>query len=174
MKNLNKLFLAAFLLISVPSFASDGMAVIDMRVAVLSTQQAQDTFKALEEDAEYASKVEQAQTLQADRQALAETLQKDGETMSQEEVASAQKSIQDKSQELEFIVGQIPAKQNETAEKIFRDLNSSLQKILQELLAAKQLKVLLARDTAIFADPALDITQSVTDMLDVAASGANE
>ena len=174
MKNLNKLFLAAFLLISVPSFASDGMAVIDMRVAVLSTQQAQDTFKALEEDADYAAKVEQAQTLQADRQALAETLQKDGETMSQEEVASAQKSIQDKSQELEFIVGQIQAKQNETAEKIFRDMNPSLQKILQELLAAKQLKVLLARDTAIFADPALDITQSITDMLDVAASGANE
>jgi len=166
MKNLNKLFLAAFLLISVPSFASDGMAVIDMRVAVLSTQQAQDTFKALEEDADYAAKVEQAQTLQADRQALAD--------MSQEEVAGAQKSIQDKSQELEFIVGQIQAKQNETAEKIFRDMNPSLQKILQELLAAKQLKVLLARDTAIFADPALDITQSVTDMLDVAASGANE
>ena len=94
--------------------------------------------------------------------------------MSQEEVASAQKSIQDKSQELEVIVGQIQAKQNETAEKIFRDMNPSLQKILQELLAAKQLKVLLARDTAIFADPALDITQSVTDMLDVAASGANE
>ena len=44
MKNLNKLFLAAFLLISVPSFANDGMGVIDMRVAVLSTQQAQDTF----------------------------------------------------------------------------------------------------------------------------------
>ena len=174
MKNLNKLFLAAFLLISVPSFASDGMAVIDMRVAVLSTQQAQDTFKALEEDAEYAAKVEAAQPLQADRQALAETLQKDGETMSQEEVGSAQKSIQDKSQELEFIVGQIQAKQNETAEKIFRDMNPSLQKILQELLAAKQLKVLLARDTAIFADPALDITHSVTDMLDVAASGANE
>ena len=174
MKNLNKLFLAAFLLISVPSYASDGMAVIDMRVAVLSTQQAQDTFKELEEDADYAAKVEQAQTLQADRQALAETLQKDGETMSQEEVASAQKSIQDKSQELEFIVGQIQAKQNETAEKIFRDMNPSLQKILSELLAAKQLKVLLARDTAIFADPALDITDDVTSMLDVAASGANE
>ena len=47
MKILNRLFLAVFLLISVPSFANDGFAVIDMRVAVLSTQQAQDTFKAL-------------------------------------------------------------------------------------------------------------------------------
>ena len=100
MKILNKLFLTVFLLMAVPSFANDGFAVIDMRVAVLSTQQAQDTFKALEEDADYAANVEQAQTLQADRQSLAETLQKDGETMSQEEVANSQKAIQEKSKDL--------------------------------------------------------------------------
>jgi len=174
MKILNKLFLTLFLVISIPSFANDGIAVIDMRVAVLSTQQAQDTFKALEEDADYAASVEQAQTLQADRQALAETLQKDGETMSQEEVADAQKTIQEKSKDLEFIVGKIQAKQNETAEKVFRDMNPLLQKILSELMAAKKVKVLLARDTAIFADPALDITDDVTSMLDVEAAGASE
>lgn len=174
MKILNKLFLTLFLVISIPSFANDGIAVIDMRVAVLSTQQAQDTFKALEEDADYAASVEQAQTLQADRQALAETLQKDGETMSQDEVADAQKAIQEKSKDLEFIVGKIQAKQNETAEKVFRDMNPLLQKILSELMAAKKVKVLLARDTAIFADPALDITDDVTSMLDVEAAGASE
>ena len=174
MKILNKLFLTLFLVISIPSFANDGIAVIDMRVAVLSTQQAQDTFKALEEDADYAASVEQAQTLQADRQALAEKLQKDGETMSQEEVADAQKAIQEKSKDLEFIVGKIQAKQNETAEKVFRDMNPLLQKILSELMAAKKVKVLLARDTAIFADPALDITDDVTSMLDVEAAGASE
>ena len=174
MKILNKLFLTLFLVISIPSFANDGIAVIDMRVAVLSTQQAQDTFKALEEDADYAASVERAQSLQADRQALAETLQKDGETMSQEEVADAQKAIQEKSKDLEFIVGKIQAKQNETAEKVFRDMNPLLQKILSELMAAKKVKVLLARDTAIFADPALDITDDVTSMLDVEAAGASE
>ena len=94
--------------------------------------------------------------------------------MSQEEVANSQKAIQEKSKDLEFIVGKIQAKQNETAENIFRDMNPSLQKILSELLAAKQIKVLLARDTAIFADPALDITDDVTSMLDVAASVADE
>jgi Skp family chaperone for outer membrane proteins len=95
--------------------------------------------------------------------------------MSQEEVANSQKAIQDKSKDLEFIVGKIQAKQNETAEKIFRDMNPSLQKILSELLAAKQIKTLLGRDTVIFADPALDITDDVTSMLDVAAaSGADE
>ena len=42
--------------------AVDGMAVIDMRTAVLATQSAADAFKALEEDADYASNLEEAQS----------------------------------------------------------------------------------------------------------------
>ena len=41
------------------------MAVIDMRTAVLSTQVAADDFKALEEDADYYSNLDEAQSLQA-------------------------------------------------------------------------------------------------------------
>ena len=80
MKNLLKLNLFAALFLSVPTFAVDGMAVIDMRTAVLATQSAADAFKALEEDADYASNLEEAQSLQAERQAIAEKLQKELET----------------------------------------------------------------------------------------------
>ena len=57
--------------------------------------------------------------------------------------------------DLEFIVGKIQAKQNETADKVFRDLNPALQKILSELIAAKEVKVLLGRDNVLFADTAI-------------------
>ena len=56
MKNLLNLNLLAVLLLTFPALAVDGMAVIDMRTAVLSTQAAADAFKALEEDADYACK----------------------------------------------------------------------------------------------------------------------
>ena len=52
MKNVFKFNLFLVLILSVPVFAVDGMAVIDMRTAVLSTQAAADAFKALEEDAD--------------------------------------------------------------------------------------------------------------------------
>ena len=107
--------------------------------------------------------------LQTDRQALAEKLQKEAETLSQEEITDIQRSIQEKSKDLEFIVGKIQTKQNETADKVFRDLNPSVQKILQELIAAKQVKVLLGRENVLFADTSLDLTDDVTSMLDVAA-----
>ena len=76
MKNLLKFNLFAALMLSIPAFAVDGMAVIDMRTAVLSTQAAADAFKALEEDADYASNLEEAQSLQAERQAIAENYKK--------------------------------------------------------------------------------------------------
>jgi outer membrane protein len=156
-------------LFAVPSFAIDGAAVIDIRTAVLATQVAKDAFQSLEEETEYANNLEQARVLQTDRQALAEKLQKEAETLSQEEITDIQRSIQEKSKDLEFIVGKVQTKQNETADKVFRDLNPSVQKILQELIAAKQVKILLGRENVLFADPSLDLTDDVTSMLDVAA-----
>src|SRR5210317_356883 len=163
MKNLFKLNLLAVLLLSFPVFAVDGMAVIDMRTAVLSTQAASDAFKALEEDADYASNLEEAQSLQAERQAIAEKMQKDLETLSQAEIAKMQKDIQDKGKDLEFLAGKIQQAQEETAQRVFAENGASKQK-----------KVLLQKNESIlFSDPALDLTDDVTSMLDVAASEAS-
>ena len=173
MKIIFKLYLLTFLLVASPLFAMDGVAVIDMRTAVLSTQGAADAFKALEEDPDYSSNLEEAKSLQADRQAIAEKLQKELETLSQEEIAQMQKDIQDKGKDLEFLAGKIQQAQEETAQAVFAQSGPAMQKIISELIAAKQIKVLLAKnETLLFSDPALDLTDDVTSMLDVAAAGA--
>tara|TARA_Y100001970_G_scaffold277664_1_gene382219 strand:+ start:498 stop:1037 length:540 start_codon:yes stop_codon:yes gene_type:complete len=175
MKNIIKIYLVTFLFLATPIFAVEGVAVIDMRTAVLSTQAAADAFKALEEDPDYSSNLEEAQSLQAERQAIAEKLQKELETLSQAEVAQMQKDIQDKGKDLEFLAGKIQQAQEETAQKVFADSGAAMQKIISELITAKQIKVLLAKnETMLFSDPALDLTDDVTSMLDVAnASEAN-
>lgn len=174
MKNIVKIYLVTFLFFAAPIFAVEGVAVIDMRTAVLSTQAAADAFKALEEDPDYSSNLEEAQALQAERQSIAEKLQKELETLSQEEVAKMQKDIQDKGKDLEFLAGKIQQAQEETAQKIFADSGAAMQKIISELITAKQIKVLLAKnETMLFSDPALDLTDDVTSMLDVANAGAD-
>ena len=65
MKNLLKLYLISIIFISSSVFAMDGVAVIDMRTAVLSTQAAADAFKALEEDPDYSANLEEAKSIQA-------------------------------------------------------------------------------------------------------------
>ena len=174
MKNIVKIYLVTFLFFAAPIFAVEGVAVIDMRTAVLSTQAAADAFKALDEDPDYSSNLEEAQALQAERQSIAEKLQKELETLSQEEVAKMQKDIQDKGKDLEFLAGKIQQAQEETAQKIFADSGAAMQKIISELITAKQIKVLLAKnETMLFSDPALDLTDDVTSMLDVANAGAD-
>ena len=174
MKNIMKLYLLSLIFIASPMIAMEGVAVIDMRTAVLSTQAAADAFKALEEDPDYSSNLEEAKSIQADRQAMAEKLQKDFETLSQEQVAEMQRDIQEKGQDLEFLAGKIQQAQEETAAKIFNETAPAMQKIIGELIAAKQIKVLLSKnESLLFSDPALDLTDDVTSMLDVAASEAS-
>lgn len=170
MRNTIKFYIISFLFIAAPLSALDGVAVIDMRTAVLSTQAAAEAFKALEEDSEYSSNLEEAKSLQADRQAIAEKLQKELETLSQEQIAEMQKDIADKGRDLEFLAGKIQQAQEETAQAVFAQSGPAMQKIISELIAAKQIKVLLAKnETMLFSDPALDLTDDVTSMLDVAA-----
>ena len=173
MRNTIKFYIISLLFIAAPLSALDGVAVIDMRTAVLSTQAAAEAFKALEEDSEYSSNLEEAKSLQADRQAIAEKLQKELETLSQEQIAEMQKDIADKGRDLEFLAGKIQQAQEETAQAVFAQSGPAMQKIISELIAAKQIKVLLAKnETMLFSDPALDLTDDVTSMLDVAAAEA--
>jgi len=103
-----------------------------------------------------------------------EKLQKELETLSQPEIAQMQKDIQEKGKDLEFLAGKIQQAQEETAQKVFADTGPAMQKIIGELITAKQIKVLLAKnETMLFSDPALDLTDDVTSMLDVAASEAS-
>ena len=142
---------------------------------MLSTQAAADAFKALEEDPDYSANLEEAKLLQADRQAIAEKLQKELETLSQEEIAKMQKDINDKGKDLEFLAGKIQQAQEETAQAVFSQNAPAMQKIISELIQAKQIKVLLAKnETMLFSDPSLDLTDDVTSMLDVAAAEAPE
>ena len=153
---------------------TQNVAVIDTQAAILQTQVAQDTFKALEEESEYASMVEQAKELQTERQSLVESLQKDAETLSNEEIAELQKDIQEKTTDLEFILGKVQAKQNETIQTIAAQLNPAMMQILNDLIVAKKIQLLLGADQALYFDGSVSITEQVTDALDGAANAEPE
>ena len=156
------------------SAVSQNVAVIDTQAAILQTQVAQDAFKALEEETEYSSMVEQAQKLQNDRQTLVETLQKDAETLSNEDISELQKDIQEKTADLEFILGKIQTKQNETIQAVATQLNPAMMQIINDLIVAKKIQLLLGADKALYFDSSVSITEQVTDALDGAATAESE
>ena len=180
MKNTIKFYMLTFLFVASPLFAVEGIAVINLQEAILETQTANDAFKALDEDPDFSGNMEQAQTIQADMQAIAEKLQKEQETLSQEEIQEMQKEYQEKSQDLEFIAGKIQQARQETAQKIMMELGQAATSITRELMSAKQIKLLLERpargqqstSAVLDFDAELDITDDVTSMLDVVAAEA--
>jgi len=98
-------------------------------------------------------------------------LQKDVETLSQAEIGELQRDIQEQTKDLEFLVGKLQAAREETAQKLFAQKTPVVQKIISELIAAKQIKVLLAKsEVLLYHDQALDLTDDISSMLDVAAS----
>ena len=129
------------------SALTQNVAVIDTQAAILQTQVAQDAFKALEEDAE---------------------------TLSNEEIAGLQKDIQEKATDLEFVLGKIQAKQNETIQTVAAQLNPAMMQIINDLIVAKKIQLLLGADQALYFDGSVSITAQVTDALDGAAAAESE
>ena len=162
-----------FCFFSLPAI-SQNVVVIDTQAAILQTQVAQDAFKALEEETEYSSMVEEAKELQAKRQNMVEKLQKDAEALSNEEIAELQKDIQENGQDLEFILGKIQAKQNETIQSVATELNPQMMKIINDLIISKKIQILLGADQVLFSDSSVSITEQVTDALDGAASAESQ
>jgi len=170
----NKILLAAVFLMAPFTFSND-IAVVDVRAAILSTQSAADAFKALEEDADYSSNLEEAQSIEVERQALAEKLQKDAETLSQAQIVEMQRDIQEQTKDLEFLVGKLQAAREETAQKLFVEKSPMVQKIIRELITAKEIKVLLSKSEALlYHDQTLDLTDDIASMLDVASAENNQ
>ena len=105
---------------------------------------------------------------------MVEKLQKDAEALSNEEIAELQKDIQENGQDLEFILGKIQAKQNETIQSVATELNPQMMKIINDLIISKKIQILLGADQVLFSDSSVSITEQVTDALDGAASAESQ
>ena len=144
-----------------------------MRTAVLSTQAAADAFKALKK----------IQIMHQILKKLSLFKQKDNQLLKNFK-KNLKPYLKTNSKNAERYSGQrkrsrilswkIQQAQEETAQRSICRKWSSMQKIIGELIQAKQIKVLLQKNESIlFSDPAMDLTDDVTSMLDVAASEAS-
>ena len=87
--------------------SSQNVAVVDVELALLASQEVQDARKALSEEPEFAALIEEAEQLQIELQNLIEKSQKDEEIMSDDEKAELAKEFEEKSTDYEFLMGKI-------------------------------------------------------------------
>ena len=174
MNRIKYLLLSGLLAVFSASLFAEGTFVLNAERAMLSTQYAQDEFKKLDEDADFIADRERLELLQTEGQAILDDFQKNQETLSDEQIVDMQGKLEDKQTEIQFLTQKLQNKAAETQQAVIAALSPDFQRILGELINAKDMDMVVTPQALFYADPDLDITDEVTALLDVALAEKSE
>ena len=150
------------------SFLMEGIAVIDYNAIFLGTDLARERIDDLRDSSDYKDLTDEAQSKDSERIKLAEKLQKEESTLSDEEKEEILKKVQTLNQSIQLLSQQIQAKEQEVTQKLQADQAEIVQKVVNELIKAKKIKMLL-NSQALLAfdrtDEKINLTPEVVDLI---------
>ena len=150
------------------SFLMEGIAVIDYNAIFLGTDLARERIDDLRDSSDYKDLTDEAQSKDSERIKLAEKLQKEESTLSDEEKEEILKKVQTLYQSIQLLSQQIQAKEQEVTQKLQADQAEVVQKVVNELIKAKKIKMLL-NSQALLAfdrtDEKINLTPEVVDLI---------
>lgn len=146
------------------------MAAAELKIAVLDTQRAlvsSEEAKALLEQVqnELKKEEEEVNALGAEIQALQEKLQTDGEVMSPSEQRKAQKDIEDKGLEFEFLRNKLQKALQDRQQDLLRVMVPKVDAVLKDLIELEGYDLIMERANLRYVNPKHDITRRVTEKL---------
>ncbi len=160
--------LISLVLFSNISFLMEGIAVIDYNAIFLGTDLARERIDDLRDSSDYKDLTDEAQSKDSERIKLAERLQKEESTLSDEEKEEILKKVQTLYQSIQLLSQQIQAKEQEVTQKLQADQAEIVQKVVNELIKAKKIKMLL-NSQALLAfdrtDEKINLTPEVVDLI---------
>ena len=146
----------------------EGIAVIDYQAIFLGTDLARERIDDLRESSDYKDLTDEAQTKDSERIKLAEKLKKDEATLSDSEKEEMLKKIQTLYQSIQLLSQQIQAKEQEVTQKLQADQAEVVQKVVNELIKAKKIKLLLNAQALLAfdrTDDKINLTPEVVDLI---------
>lgn len=152
------------------SLGAAAMAAAELKIAVLDTQRAlvsSEEAKALLEQAqsELKKEEEEVNALGAEIQALQEKLQTDGEVMSPTEQRKAQKDIEDKRIDYEFLVNKLQKALQDRRQDLLQVMVPKVDAVLKDLIELEGYDLIMERANLRYVNPKHDITRRVTEKL---------
>ncbi len=169
MKSIKKLLIFTYLSFFTGSvFVSEGIAVIDYNAIFLGTDLARERIDDLRDSPDYKELTDEAQSKDSERIKLAEKLNKDESTLSDSEKEEILKKIQTLYQSIQLLSQQIQAKEQEVTQKLQADQAEAVQKVVNELIKAKKIKMLLNSQALLAfdrSDEKINLTPEVVDLI---------
>ena len=150
------------------AFSTEGIAVIDYNAIFLGTELARERIDDLRDSSDYKELTDEAQSKYSEMIKLAEKLKKEESTLSESEKADILKKVQTLFQSIQLLSQQIQAKEQEVTQKLQADQAEIVQKVVNELIKAKKIKMLL-NSQALLAfdrtDEKINLTPEVVDLI---------
>ncbi len=169
MKNIKRiLILISLSFFASSAFLSEGIAVIDYNAIFLGTDLARERIDDLRDSSDYKDLTDEAQSKDSERIKLAEKLKKDESTLSDTEKEEILKKIQTLYQSIQLLSQQIQAKEQEVTQKLQADQAEAVQKVVNELIKAKKIKMLLNSQALLAfdrSDEKVNLTPEVVDLI---------
>ena len=150
------------------AFLTEGIAVIDYNAIFLGTDMARERIDDLRDSSDYKDLTDEAQSKDSERIKLAEKLKKEESTLSDDEKEEILKKIQTLYQSIQLLSQQIQAKEQEVTQKLQADQAEFVQKVVNELIKAKKIKMLLNSQALLAfdrADEKVNLTPEVVDLI---------
>ena len=163
-------FLASLMPISAIAEGSplEGLVVIDAEAAILGTEASKQAFEEMANSKEWKEVEEDLKLKLNEANEIQENLKKEGPTMAESEILEAQKRLNSLSQDANFLNQKLGTMRNELITLIQNEQAPKFQKVVTELMRAKNIKILLHRNSVLgfdTGDPALNITPEVIELL---------
>ena len=146
------------------------LAAAELKIAVLDTQRAllsSEEAKALMEQVQQELEAEQSavNALGDEIRALQEQLAKDGEVMSATEQRKAQKDLEDKGIDYQFLVNKLQKQVNDRRQEMGQVMVPKVDAVLKDLIELEGYDVILERSSLLYVNSKHDITRRVTEKL---------
>lgn len=139
------------------------IAVIDLQAALMQSKQVQEEFKQAEQ--KLSSEQNRVRQLAEEVRSLQEKLQKDESIMSAEQKRQANKQIEEKHQEYQFLGSRLQKQVQDIEQEIINRNQGKLEKAVDLVLKEKNIDLLLNKQATPFAKPEFDITSAVIEKL---------
>ncbi|WP_457807530.1 OmpH family outer membrane protein [Kushneria sp. EE4] len=136
------------------------VAVLDWQQALLETTSAQQSMNQLKN--QLGSQQQQVRSLGEEVQRLQQRLQSDGDVMSDSERQNVMQQLRQKGGQFQQQRGQLEQKRAEQEEAFLKQARPKLDRAIEQVVKRHNVDVLVDRNSVIYADDALDLTQEVT------------
>ena len=139
--------------------------MLNLESAVFNTEEAKTQLNALRQTPDYLANKKQAETLKKQYEQLADTFNKNRETLSAEQQAEQAGKIKEVGTDLEFVVKKLQQSEREVAQRIMREMMPRANTVVMDLIKAEGVGLLLNAQAALFAEPGFSLDAKVTEKL---------